>query len=530
MENPHGNDEASPLNSFVDRLFEDQMPPQSEWVNIDPFAFYEAVIAAGEPHEKQRGRIPLSIYKLDEAEELLRMIERVHAVVSGEEFKSFWSVFRVNLDVSVWMGAPWAPHVLWNGGVLFRNFHRVIGLDHVSATIAVSNAALRSFAQDVKEFFDQWEIEEEARIRQFGLLSHNGQGIFWTTEIPDSFSDVGQTLLMLSGQLIESMREVVGCCDENPLLSQCVLDATGMSRSGSCIIRVFKERAFIYPLCRVDDDYDTILELFSYPLEMVSTFDDLPQRTMSNRVPALRHWIRDASEFYADQYILSDGVADGHPELEGWLMEGLLKTTRALIGQTRRIHPIFNVNPSRPGDDPLASLPFYDDVVNLESMVLVWVAERLFVADGMPMSQQIHRILGGFAQCFEWDRVTVILPSERYTDVTEDDLFELGSEALEMRCRNILEQLATSFRLSGKDVAGYEDFMSAATSHLLRFVFYTSSSPQPEEIHQVMMNASKAFDGDIYVELPGYGFRQTYLHGDYKRERQWGNLHDYVPE
>ena len=185
---------------------------------------------------------------------ILKKLEQLESHYSEDEFNEILELFDITLDVGVWGGESCAPRILFNGSVVFRNHHRVIGLvEQTLGSIEISNTQLAS------------EISKLVRAmdgrRDFSIIHRNEQGFAWTSTVPTKLSDCGQTLVLLPEEWIQKAQELK-CTFAEPI----VLEAAKGSRTRDAVLRVFRNRTFIYATQRLNDSLDTIVENYSHRL------------------------------------------------------------------------------------------------------------------------------------------------------------------------------------------------------------------------------------------------------------------------
>lgn len=185
---------------------------------------------------------------------ILEKIKEAKTVLAEKEFEDFLSVFYFNLDISVWGGEGWEHKILPNGAILIRNHHRVIAIDEVpTGKLDIESEELWS---KLKEATSRAKKDEYS----FCVIQHEKDGFLRTNILPEFFTDNGQTLVFLSNNDFEESKypDIYNIPK--------IKEAMGDSRSGQVLLRIFKDRTYIYSMYRASDDLDTILEHFAYSL------------------------------------------------------------------------------------------------------------------------------------------------------------------------------------------------------------------------------------------------------------------------
>jgi hypothetical protein len=175
-------------------------------------------------------------------------------------FNRIWERIDLSVDISVWGGENWRPYLTPNGSILFRNFHRVIGLDGRYGQFPYGATAVRDLLVPVFA-----SLPEVKSINDFPpafiLHRESDEGLYCGCKLPEKLSDWGQTLIFLNEEMLALLS----------VESEALQRAQQTSRSGYAIIRTFGDTAFAYSTGRFSDELDSIVEYFSSYLE----FEDL---------------------------------------------------------------------------------------------------------------------------------------------------------------------------------------------------------------------------------------------------------------
>ncbi|MDC0338383.1 hypothetical protein OAN33_02480 [Flavobacteriales bacterium] len=146
---------------------------------------------------------------------------------------------KPNLFYGIWGEDEWTPRVMWNGTVLIRNWHRVIGL-HFEGIILLTEDELANALND----FDKINSNHK-----WGITAKDGQIIN-----VQSSSDIN-----LLGNNIVGIDHVDGLVNSILLTHDLVEKALANSRD-SIAIRFFKKGIIVYSTRREDDELDFALE------------------------------------------------------------------------------------------------------------------------------------------------------------------------------------------------------------------------------------------------------------------------------
>jgi len=152
--------------------------------------------------------------------------------------------------ISVLGGCPWGPHVFYNGGVAFRNYHRVQAIDFDSG-IMLESLDWDSIRADMNAIFEK---SEEDRT---GLLWNGPNGIQWYQghrQLPENLPapEGGQMLLTTPSKAVAEL----------PIFGNSIF-MPNIGDGDLVAYRIFPERVIAYRLYRHDDIADTLMEEFS---------------------------------------------------------------------------------------------------------------------------------------------------------------------------------------------------------------------------------------------------------------------------
>ena len=235
--------------------------------------------------------MPENFSKNFDAKKFTQQIIDAHPInfmLSGDEYFSKWITALQNLkskldptewdtvakhlypqwNISVSDGCPWGPHVFYNGGVAFRNFHRIQAIDFNNG-IMLESLDWDSIRADMNVIFE--ESEEDST----GLLWNGPNGIQWHQghrQLPENLlaPEGGQMLLTTSSEAVAEL-PIFG----NSIFMPHIKDGDLVA------YRIFPERVIAYQLYRHHDKADTLMEEFS-EFSLETEYEDSYRLNLSN--------------------------------------------------------------------------------------------------------------------------------------------------------------------------------------------------------------------------------------------------------
>ena len=170
--------------------------------------------------------------------------------------------------ISVLSGCPWGPHIFYNGGVAFRNSHRVQAIDFDSG-IMLESLDWDSIRADMNAIFEKSEEDFT------GLLWNGPNGIQWYQghrQLPKNLlaPEGGQMLLTTPSEAVAEL-PIFG----NSIFMPHIKDGDLVA------YRIFPERVIAYQLYRHHDKADTLMEEFS-EFSLETEYEDSYRLNLSN--------------------------------------------------------------------------------------------------------------------------------------------------------------------------------------------------------------------------------------------------------
>ena len=530
---------SSEVKALVGQLFDNDIENLPEEFNqIDPTAFYKEVLK----QKKALGwsskiTIPCN-YAIDGGEMVLKKIEEVRQKMSGEKFDEFWNCFEASLDISVWGSDTWAPRVLPNGAVLIRNHHRVIALsDNIAGELDIDNEALHKDLEEVVNFAKNNSTGDDDYFN-FHFVHRNEEGISWTVNLPTALSDYGQTLVFINKNFIDQARDSGEVSPDNIIFNDAIEQVADQSRSGHCVLRVFKNRTFLYYTYRADDGYDSILENYSYWLGS-SPDEDINYERFSVDHNFVRDYVSGTIQDQGDIEILdTNTMKHGHNVLQILLKDKIFKDySSKKAHQISEFQPIFASAWDRPTTYYQDKIPFWDFSEKYQHRVFGIKGDLNLLpslSEGKATFKEYLKEAVGYVGNAT---VKIWLPTNvsASTDwIDDEDVFEYGSKECNKRIDEIMKTLEKKYKETLEDWKEVEDPQEREKNFLeyygyeyyFAILFITNEVLPTQEYHRHGLNISRVFDGSISLFVPAYGYLQGYCAG----ELDTGNAFSFIME
>lgn len=195
-----------------------------------------------------------------ENEEFLHSLFEKLEKLPEKDIEKILNHFLIEFNVSCLMGDGWAPHLLINGGILIRNFHRVISIELIHDEVSINKEQV---ASDLKEFLQNIDVSENQKEFPSIFVLHNDNGNIKRYEAKKEIenlelSSFGQTLIFLNNSLKDAKTS-----NKNNFFQSKAVKASLEETRGYSVFRVFKNQTFIHKCFRASDDFDTVLEEYS---------------------------------------------------------------------------------------------------------------------------------------------------------------------------------------------------------------------------------------------------------------------------
>lgn len=508
------------VTSMFDEPVNDIELPES-FAEVEPAAFAREVIrqkAKRAPFET----IVVNVYSLGElGQAVLEKLTAARQQLTGKKFDELWDAFELSLDYGILGGDPWLPHIMLNGGVAVRNHHRVIAMDQPpEAVLVMSRDKLYEELQTLQDHIDPDEPEDEKDIR-FSILHHGHDGFLWTRTIPQPLSAVGQTLVFIPHMWLKRAVEE-GILPEGSMLTRPeVLEIAQNSRSGHCVLRVFKNRTFVHSTYRASDEYDILLEEFSDYVGDTTDSEDGPfqclvctgfEHLKSSIQERIGNNMGDFSDFRADHVM-------------NVLCEDKLKNQYAQkkAVQTTAFERIFDSSSKFAASYSHLAAP-YAYMQQSEDASLVSFTFRASVLKTLEQFEKnFYRVASRVA-----DKLPGVTVKLQFTENTryivyanEDDLLEWKSEEASIALKEIAKALRKDLRdnypehtQSAESKAECMQQVLDSSDAMFSLVFFLEGDADPAVYHRVALDISKELDTSLTLGIPAYGLDQGYCCGE----------------
>lgn len=511
--------------SMVKQLFDGDLENLPEEFNeIDPLLFYTEVIREKNKrgyHEKIV--IPCN-YMVDKSEAVLNKVNQSKDLINGKQFEELWECFFISLDISVWGSDNWAPRILPNGALLFRNHHLVISLSEtIKGEINIKHTHLRRELLKIEAYSK--ENSEKYDVSSFGIIHRDEQGIDWTDVVPNSLSEVGQTIIFVKKELIEEMLSKGIFNTQYTDSMQRVVNVATLSRSGHCVLRVFGSKAYLYSTERVGDEYDTILENYSYYLGEDPEHHETVIKETSSDYDFIKKYIQKEIEITKECDLLNTNFIKENRIIRVLVKDKIHEEYASKkTEQISCFEPLFGKYYDRPASYLNSNTEFWNVaqlhkghmfIINLIYSHLPAVKDS--VGD---FKKYIEKAISQVSNA----KVKIHLPLEGLNYINESDIFEYGTPLCEERIKKVFKKLSKkqadtitfeeSAKYENEEQAEQEFLAMAGTEYKFTILFETSSIPNVADCHDYGINISKVLDASIVVHIPNYGFNQGYYSGN----------------
>lgn len=519
------------LEKVVSQLFEGDMENIPEnFSDIDPASFGKEIIK----QKKKLGynsKINLPVnYLLEQAEKVVTKINESRLVLTGEQFETILSSIEMGADVSVWGSDTWSPKVLPNGSVLIRNHHRVIALsERVSGQIDITNQELQEQLKEVYAYA-QDNIESDDTT-SFNFLHRSEEGISWTNKLPESFSDYGQTLIFISKDFIEQAQDFIS--GDNIVFTDSISNVADESRSGHCVLRVFKNKTFLYSTYRASDEYDTILENFSYYLGSQPD-EDICEQPVSSKSEFISNYIKDTLKENDEEELFTTKVLKTNKTLKLLLEDKFYNDfSMKKTWQIMSFEPFFAKDWDKPTTYCEDYIPYWDLTKHYNGNLIAIKANMNFLSEVSNGEVEFKEKIKNSIAHIPNSLVKLHLPLSQISNqlqyIDEDDIFEYGTRECHNRIHEIFTLLNQKYqqdKASNSEDYTEKDFLDYVGYEFeFSLLFITNESPEPFDFNQYGLDVSNELSS-ITVIVPTYGFNQGYCDG----ELDTGNAHQFLIE
>lgn len=518
-------------SNLVEQLFDNDITN----LDIDNFNKISAADFHAEvlKQKKERGwnahiNIPCN-WLQDKGDAVLKKILEVkNSEVTEKDFKKFWDIFTASVDISVWGSDVWAPRILPNGALLIRNHHRVIALDeHITGSLDISNVTLQKQLKELEKFVLA-NFEEDQLSIYFSFIHREQEGINWTSKVPDKLSDFGQTLFFLSTEVINKARESGNFEPEHIVFNETAENAGSTSRSGHCVMRIYKDKTFFYSTYRAGDEYDTILENYSYYLGESSDQEETMEYEVNCDQHFIYSFIKENLEGQSEPEIFDEETLSNNEEFKQLFSEKLYSDyAQKKSYQVMEFTPFFRKEWNLPPTYYLPKPPFFELSQKYDGRLIVvnFSLEFLPNLEGM-VSAFSSKLSSMVSNIMDGSTIKILLPLEKYendVDYMDADIFNYGSVELEKRVLELKSAMDIHFKEYMNENPNDENDLyttqkdwidSYGYDYMITLLIIPNETPDPFTAHKYGIDFSAATDSSLNVQIPSYGYYQGYSAGE----------------
>ncbi len=522
------------IKSIVSQLFDGELEFLPEhFSTIDPIIFSEEIIK-----EFNNRHEPIKItvnHCVDQSESLLKKIEEARKKLTGENFDKFWECFTISLDTTFFGNTPWTPRVLPNGALLVRNNHMSVCLsESIKGHLSVKSKNLKKDLSLISSFVKS-SLEEDDDF-SFSILHRDEEGFEWTKEVPHTLSEVGQTIIFISIKLLEDMLKSGKFEEDNILFNPQILNIAKISKSGHCVLRVFKRATFLYSTERASDSVDTILENYSYYMGE-TTIDEISiNKQISYDIEFIKKEIQETIRKTKNVDIYNTELFKSNSPIRMFINEKIYTqytTEKAL--QINSFEPIFGRYFDRPAT--------YKDNIEFWNFSEIYngnifVIKNLYsLINGFSnFNNQLKDTISKIANLMPNTLIKVHLPLEKLNYINENDIFEHETKPYYERIEQILNNFKEQFKkeYNNERLAKYQkrelaekEFLNKISTEInFDIIFILKSQPNIKNCHDFFIECARLIGEEIFANIPSYGFSQQY----YANSIGIGNYKQFLTE
>jgi len=539
---PENQPTKEDIKSIVTQLFDNDIENISDekLKSIDPIDFSKEVIKQKLKNGYQsKIKIPAN-YLIEKVELVLEKINEARLKLNGENFEEFWKCFEFSLDISVWGSDTWAPRLLPNGSVLIRNHHRVISLsEQIQGTLDINNTYLKAQLAEISTYAQETLNEDDST--SFNFIHRTQSGVSWIKEVPKHLSDFGQTLVFIDKSFIEQARTSELFNEDHIIFNDEILNIANSSRSGHCVMRVFKEKTFLYSTFRAGDDYDTILENYSYYLGTEPGQEEESNYKFESNTDFIKNYILECIS--NDEIEIFTTKPLQHNEIMNLLVDRKIKYdyVNKKVWQIMEFTSFFATswdNPSTYYGDNV----YFWDVSEKYGHKLIAIKGNYSALPNISFGKASFKSkLKKSIAVVPESNILVWLPKDKrnnssyqYQYINDEDIFPYDSKELQQRIDEAFKILLEEYRsnlnpkviIEDKKADEKEFLESVGYDYEFALFFITELPPEPYDFNVYGLKISNILEGSISVIVPAYGFNQGYCDG----ELDTGNAFHFISE
>jgi hypothetical protein len=521
------NTDRKQIALMIKQLFDGNLEDiNNEFLNIDPIIFFSETVKEKEKHG-YHGKISIPCnYLVDKSELILSKIEDARKKLTGSQFDELWNCFDISLDFSIWGSNVWEPRILPNGAVLIRNIQKIIGIsEQVSGDFNLRASSIKNDMKELDQVLKNKKLLHDEDTLSFSILHRDENGFIWTRNIPESLSEVGQTLIFISKDLILKLKNSNKLDKNNVFINDKVLEIAKNSVSEHCVFRVFKYSTLLYGTYRLGDEYDTILENYSYRLGDDPIYNDVVQKEIYTDFSLVKKYIKkivqtEQPEIYQTELLknnriikvlLMDKISEDYTSKKAWQIDKLKQVFGHYwdrpVSYYDENSQFWNISQLNKGYMFLVSFNFYHLPSSTNAL--------------QDLKDSIEKVI---SQADPKLKALLYLPITDLSYLNEEDVFEYGTDDCNNRMKLISKELTKKHTqtITFEEVAHYEneelatkEFSAMSGSEYKLYVLFVSpTAPIIKDCHQFGVNLSKFMDISLTIHVPNYGFNQDYSSGN----------------
>lgn len=449
-------------------------------------------------------KLDINYYSHDDSvNKFLSKIEQLQK----EEYLPILKQFQLNFNISCMMGDTWNPHILMNGGVLIRNIHRVVSIDAVHDEVIISKEKVK---QDLIEILsDNQNIDND--VPNIFLIHNNSCKIQYLVENDAiekcELSDFGQTLIFINASDF-----IASSVSKTNIFKSSSFKKASQSTRGFVVLRVFSKQSFIHTCFRASDDYDTILENYSFN----PTYDDIDSG-VKNDYDLIFSEVKDMFQenTFSDIPIKSENFKkDFLVHLENTYL-------KKLVWQIMEFSPFFKLAADEPTSYYDDNLPYDKNLIN-DNCIQLKSSSLKFEALIKFAEEEVQTVLDSFIDHVKFSLVDV--NSQEWEAKSQNTVIKnsyeltnhLNLELIKYKEENNIKKMKRS------DWNEFSEWLCLEFT----FTFKMENPKLVKTLHKTFLNISKhkIFQNSVSGIIPPLGFLQGY----YKGEVDTGNYNSFL--
>ena len=443
-------------------------------------------------------------------EAFLQIIDTMRENLKETEFQKIWKSLYLELSLTSEIKnlPPFEPRFIERGEIAFRGKNGIFHVEHTPLdSIEMSHKKLRSI---IKKLHSKIISEGQHLINEshFCIIHHSDTGVYWTREVQKEFSISGQTLIMLPLFMIDmwpkksSEREVL-------------LKIAKFSRSKMALIRVFKDRFFVYPT--FDDQYESN-NSFEFKSDGIAQYSDYAETTFGQDSPKVSDPKKKLKTAIAKEISKTCNRLHLSDALKSLIIENLKsKYIPSITYDHQGDKSFFSNNPNQPVS--YSGPPLFYDLVTADKGTLIVFEMSFCVANSVDffarkLQKNIQNALGKYL-----DGSAKVLFKNHDGPSGEKIFYNWGSSELNEKLLVLQKSLKKDFRshIAKMDPKYFhketdeKDFLDLFDLFVL---VELDCDVSPTKLQEDTLSLSKEVTGRLLARIPKYGYEQGFQDGD----------------